>query len=48
MPQEAPVRTPIPTETPTVDPERERRMDPERLCPEQKERLTRTTEPLLP
>lgn len=41
-----PVQTPV--ETPSVDPERERRADPAKLCPEQKERLTRTVAPFLP
>ena len=50
MPEHAPVRTPIetPTRAPEADPDHERRMDPARLCPEQKERLTRELDPLLP
>lgn len=47
MPEE-PVRTPIEAPATTPDPERERRADPERLCPDQKETLTRTIGPLLP
>jgi hypothetical protein len=41
-----PVRTP--TETPSQAPERERRADPAKLCPAQKEKLTRELAPLLP
>lgn len=48
MPDGSPARTPIPVETPTVSPERERRADPEKLCPAQKETLTRTISPYLP
>ena len=43
-----PIRTPIPTQAPSTDPGRERRIDPGRICPEQKERLTRTIAPHLP
>ena len=48
MPEETPTRTPVPTRAPEVDPERERRTDPERLCPDQKRTLTRTISPFLP
>lgn len=47
MPNE-PALTPIqtPTVTPSVEPEWQ--ADPERLCPNQKETLTRTIAPFLP
>lgn len=48
MPEERPATTPIPTQTPSVDPDRERSTDPAKLCPAQKETLTREIEPLLP
>ena len=48
MPEQRPTTTPIPTLTPTVEPEREYPADPEKLCPAQKETLTRTTAPYLP
>lgn len=49
MPDET-APTQIPTKTPTrePDPERERRIDPARICPEQRERLVREIAPLLP
>lgn len=43
-----PTRTPIPVQTPTVAPEREWEADPEKLCPAQKETLTREIGPKLP
>ena len=48
MPEERPTRTPVPTRAPTEQPERERRADPERVCPAQKTKLTRTIAPYLP
>jgi hypothetical protein len=48
MPEESPTRTPIPTRTPEVEPERERRTDPAKLCPAQKVTITRTVAPFLP
>jgi hypothetical protein len=48
MPEEQPTRTPVETPMTTPDPERERRTDPERLCPAQKEEITRRIGPLLP
>ena len=48
MPEERPTTTPIPTQTPFVDPDRERRTDPERLCPAQKTEITRRVAPHLP
>ena len=47
-PDGSPMRTPIPTEAPSISPEREYEADPARLCPEQKERLTREIGPKLP
>ena len=43
-----PIRTPIPTQAPSTDPDRERRTDPERLCPAQKTEITRRVAPHLP
>ena len=43
-----PIRTPIPTQAPDASPDRERRTDPERLCPNQKTEITRRVAPLLP
>jgi hypothetical protein len=48
MPEESPTRTPLPTRTLQIDPERERRTDPAKLCPDQKVTITRTIAPLLP
>ena len=48
MPEQAPIRTPVETPQRTPETERERRADPERLCPNQKETLTRTIGPILP
>jgi hypothetical protein len=48
MPEERPAVTPVPTKTPNSDPERERRTDPAKLCPDQKVKITRTVAPFLP
>lgn len=47
-PATAPTFAPTKTEDPEVDPERYRRADPERLCPEQKERTIKRIAPHLP
>lgn len=49
MPLEAPTKTPV--KTPLVTPQEEpgpEPMRPDRLCPAQKEHITRTTEPFFP
>ena len=48
MPIEAPTKAP--TIAPTVAPVREphRRMDPDKLCPSQKEKVVRRVAPILP
>lgn len=43
-----PTRTPVPVQAPSVAPDEEYEANPERLCPEQRERLTREIAPLLP
>lgn len=48
MPQHAPTIAPTRTTSPEVEPSRPYRVDPERLCPEQKTRITRTISPHLP
>ena len=45
---EEPTRAPVEAPTTSPDPDRERRVDPERLCPDQKDKVTRTIGPLLP
>ena len=50
MPQSAPTKTPTPTKTPSRQPEIEpsRRLNPERLCPQQGEGVGRTIRRYLP
>lgn len=44
----APVQAPTRTTAPELDPDTYHRADPEKLCPEQKERVTRKIMPHLP
>lgn len=50
MPQEAPVTNPVitPTISPEESPDREWPVEPERLCPVQRTRITREIAPVLP
>lgn len=48
MPAGDPTRTITPVTAPNIDPDREYEADPAKLCPEQKERLTREIAPKLP
>lgn len=48
MPDPNRTQDPSKTETPAESPERYRRADPERLCPNQKTTITRTVFPFLP
>jgi hypothetical protein len=47
-PTTTPTRAPTRTVDPEIDPDKYRRADPERLCPEQKDRTIKRIAPHLP